>query len=189
MAAIFTNRSVCRQSRAAWRRRGSLYRRKPYTVSHHNSECRCHIFAGLRLRIPILLHELKLRSKGVSGMFRSVLLMLGMGICACAQGADDGLLRAQWSVSGHDFANSRSQPAEVRIGPANVQGFVTDDGAVVIHEVNPRFSGGLPLSLAAGADLVEEYLRAIMGASVRPERLVGRPGVLMLRHFCEVFEG
>ena len=75
------------------------------------------------------------------------------------------------------------------IGPANVQGFVTDDGAVVIHEVNPRFSGGLPLSLAAGADLVEEYLRAIMGAAVRPERLVGRPGVLMLRHFCEVFEG
>jgi hypothetical protein len=28
-----------------------------------------------------------------------------------------------------------------------------------------------------------------MGATVRPDRLVGRPGVLMLRHFCEVFEG
>ena len=75
------------------------------------------------------------------------------------------------------------------IGPANVQGFVTADGGVVVHEVNPRFSGGLPLSLAAGADLVEEYLRAIMGATVRPDRLVARPGVLMLRHFCEVFEG
>jgi carbamoyl-phosphate synthase large subunit len=75
------------------------------------------------------------------------------------------------------------------IGPANVQGFVCDDGAVVIHEVNPRFSGGLPLSLAAGADLVEEYLRSIMGATVRPERLVGRPGVTMLRYFSEVFEG
>ena len=43
-----------------------------------------------------------------------------MGICACAQGAEDELFRAQWRVSGHDFANSRSQPAEVRIGPANV---------------------------------------------------------------------
>jgi carbamoyl-phosphate synthase large subunit len=75
------------------------------------------------------------------------------------------------------------------IGPANVQGFVTGEGCVVIHEVNPRFSGGLPLSLAAGSDLVEEYLRAIMGATIRPERLVGRSGVLMLRHFCEVFEG
>jgi carbamoyl-phosphate synthase large subunit len=75
------------------------------------------------------------------------------------------------------------------VGPANVQGFVGEDGTVVIHEVNPRFSGGLPLSLAAGADLVEEYLRSIMGATVRPERLVGRPGVTMLRYFCEVFEG
>jgi carbamoyl-phosphate synthase large subunit len=75
------------------------------------------------------------------------------------------------------------------IGPANVQGFVCDDGAVVVHEVNPRFSGGLPLSLAAGADLVEEYVRSIMGATVRPERLVGRPGVTMLRYFSEVFEG
>jgi carbamoyl-phosphate synthase large subunit len=75
------------------------------------------------------------------------------------------------------------------IGPANVQGFVSEDGSVVVHEVNPRFSGGLPLSLAAGADLVEEYLRAVMGASVRPERLVARPGVKMLRYFSEVFEG
>jgi carbamoyl-phosphate synthase large subunit len=75
------------------------------------------------------------------------------------------------------------------IGPANVQGFVCDDGSVVVHEVNPRFSGGLPLSLASGAQLVEEYLRAVMGATVRPERLVSRPGVKMMRYFCEVFEG
>ncbi len=53
-------------------------------------------------------------------MFKSVLLILGIGICACARGAEDEWFRAQWRVSGHDFANSRSQPAEVRIGPANV---------------------------------------------------------------------
>ena len=75
------------------------------------------------------------------------------------------------------------------IGPANVQGFVCEDGAVVIHEVNPRFSGGLPLSLASGADLVEEYLRSVMGATVRPERLLGRGGVKMFRYFSEVIEG
>ena len=34
-------------------------------------------------------------------------------------------------------------------GPACVQGFRTDDGQLVFIEVNPRFSGGLPLSLAA----------------------------------------
>ncbi len=104
--------------------------------------------------------------------------------------------KAGISTKGETFENdevihlsSQVLKAVGLIGPANVQGFVTDDGCVVIHEVNPRFSGGLPLSLAAGADLVEEYLRAIMGATVRPDRLVGRPGVLMLRHFCEVFEG
>ncbi len=53
-------------------------------------------------------------------MFKSVLLILGLGICACAQGAEDERLQAQWLMSGHDFANSRSQPAEVRINPANV---------------------------------------------------------------------
>lgn len=74
-------------------------------------------------------------------------------------------------------------------GPANVQGFVSEDGRVVVHEVNPRFSGGLPLSLAAGADLVEEYLRSVMGLPVRAERLFARPGVTMMRYFCEVFEG
>jgi carbamoyl-phosphate synthase large subunit len=72
-------------------------------------------------------------------------------------------------------------------GPANVQGFVTDDGRVVIIEINPRFSGGLPLSLHAGADLVGEYLRAILGEPVRPERLVAQPGVVMRRYFEEVF--
>ena len=75
------------------------------------------------------------------------------------------------------------------VGPANVQGFVTEDGAVAVHEVNPRFSGGLPLTLAAGADVVEEYLRGVMGLPMRPERLVARPGVSMMRYFCEVFEG
>jgi carbamoyl-phosphate synthase large subunit len=72
-------------------------------------------------------------------------------------------------------------------GPANVQGFVSADGEVSVHEANPRFSGGLPLTLAAGADLVEEYLRGIMGRPMRADRLVARPGVRMLRYYAEVF--
>jgi carbamoyl-phosphate synthase large subunit len=75
------------------------------------------------------------------------------------------------------------------VGPANVQGFVAEDGAVLVHEVNPRFSGGLPLTVHAGADVVGEYLRAILGLPMRPERLVARPGVRMMRHHAEVFEG
>ena len=72
-------------------------------------------------------------------------------------------------------------------GPANVQGFRDEAGAVSFTEVNPRFSGGLPLALAAGADLVGEYLRGLAGRPVRPERLVARSGVTMLRHFAEVY--
>lgn len=75
------------------------------------------------------------------------------------------------------------------VGPANVQGFVADDGRVTFIEVNPRFSGGLPLALAAGSDLVGEYLRGVMGEPLRPDRLTFRPGVTMLRYFEEVFEG
>lgn len=74
-------------------------------------------------------------------------------------------------------------------GPANVQGFVSGRGQVAFVEVNPRFSGGLPLSLAAGCDLVGEYLRGIVGLPLRPDHLAFRPGVTMLRHFSEVFEG
>jgi carbamoyl-phosphate synthase large subunit len=75
-------------------------------------------------------------------------------------------------------------------GPANVQGFRrAADGAWFLVEVNPRFSGALPLSLAAGADLVGEYLRAILGFPIRRELLDYRSGVTMVRHFEEVFEG
>jgi carbamoyl-phosphate synthase large subunit len=73
-------------------------------------------------------------------------------------------------------------------GPANVQGFVGDDGAFSFTEANPRFSGGLPLSLAAGADLVGEYLRGVFGRPVRAERLAYRTDVTMLRYYEEIFE-
>lgn len=74
-------------------------------------------------------------------------------------------------------------------GPANVQGFVDADGRTSFTEVNPRFSGGLPLSLAAGADLLGEYVRGVRRLPVRPERLSYRTGVVMLRYFEEIFEG
>ena len=73
-------------------------------------------------------------------------------------------------------------------GPANVQGFVReDDGTFVFVEVNPRFSGGLPLSLAAGADLVGEYLRGILGEQPAPARLAYRAGTTMTRHLAEAY--
>ena len=73
-------------------------------------------------------------------------------------------------------------------GPACVQGFLSPDGSVTIIEINPRFSGGLPLTLASGADVVTAYLGGILNPG-RPLPAIGyAAGVRMLRYFSEVFE-
>jgi len=103
--------------------------------------------------------------------------------------------KAGISTKGETFAD----PSLVRLvtvlvselgleGPANIQGFVQPSGDVMFIEVNPRFSGALPLSLAAGADLVGEYLRGVEGLPVRPSRLRYRAGVRMTRYYEELFE-
>ncbi|MGY1615706.1 ATP-grasp domain-containing protein [Geodermatophilus sp. SYSU D00691] len=72
-------------------------------------------------------------------------------------------------------------------GPANVQGFVDDDGAVTVVEINPRFSGGLPLTLAAGADVVGTYLAGVRDPGAALPELSFRPGVRMSRYFAETY--
>jgi carbamoyl-phosphate synthase large subunit len=74
-------------------------------------------------------------------------------------------------------------------GPANVQGFVGDDGAVTVVEINPRFSGGLPLTLAAGADLVGTYLAGVREPGAELPHLWFTPGVRMSRYFAETYTG
>jgi polyvinyl alcohol dehydrogenase (cytochrome) len=53
-------------------------------------------------------------------MYKCVLVLLGLGLGVAAQGHDDNLSRAEWREAGHDFGNSRSQPAEFVITPRNV---------------------------------------------------------------------
>jgi carbamoyl-phosphate synthase large subunit len=77
-------------------------------------------------------------------------------------------------------------------GAINLQGFVDDEAdpgatdAVQLVEVNPRFSGGLALSLASGADLVGEFLRGTLGLPIRPERCRHEDGVTMTRYYEEI---
>jgi len=103
--------------------------------------------------------------------------------------------KAGISVVGESFANDVLVADTAALltalgltGPANVQGFVSDGGEITFTEVNPRFSGGLPLSLAAGADLVGQYVRAVRGQSIQSDLLTFRPGVRMLRFHEEIFE-
>ena len=72
-------------------------------------------------------------------------------------------------------------------GPVNVRGFMlSSNGLYCFTGVSPCFSGGLSLSLAAGADLVGEYMRGILDLPIRRERLVHAPGVTMERFYDEV---
>ena len=105
-------------------------------------------------------------------------------------------VKAGISTKGETFADERVLHGTAAVlaavglrGVACVQGFVTEADELVFIEANPRFSGGLPLSLAAGADLVGQYLRAAVGLPVLPESLAYRPGVRMSRYFSEVFTG
>jgi carbamoyl-phosphate synthase large subunit len=100
--------------------------------------------------------------------------------------------KAGISVKGRTFASAAvtdvvaaALAAVGLTGPANVQGFVADDGAATVMEINPRFSGGLPLTLAAGADVVSAYLAGVRGAPL--PNLSFRPGVAMSRYFAETY--
>jgi carbamoyl-phosphate synthase large subunit len=74
-------------------------------------------------------------------------------------------------------------------GPANVQGFVADDGSTTVVEINPRFSGGLPLTLAAGADVVSLYLRGVRDPAADLPFLWFTPGIRMSRYLAETYTG
>ena len=102
--------------------------------------------------------------------------------------------KAGISTKGETFADGAVDAVVARTvaavglrGVCNVQGFV-DGHQVTIVEVNPRFSGGLPLTLAAGADLVGAYVRGALGEPLSPVRLSYRPRVRMTRYLTEIFE-
>jgi carbamoyl-phosphate synthase large subunit len=55
---------------------------------------------------------------------------------------------------------------EIR-GPANLQIMWHNDTAT-IFEINPRFSGGIPLTIASGADFAAWLIEMCAGRRVRP---------------------
>jgi carbamoyl-phosphate synthase large subunit len=64
------------------------------------------------------------------------------------------------------LAISAAQALGIR-GPANVQ-MKVDGGSATIFEINPRFSGGIPLTIAAGADFPLWLIEMCRGRRVRP---------------------
>ncbi|ABW15631.1 protein of unknown function DUF201 [Parafrankia sp. EAN1pec] len=62
-------------------------------------------------------------------------------------------------------------------GVCCVQGFIDDGGRVVLTEANARLAGAFPVSEAAGADLLGQYLAALAGRPVDHGRLTYKAGV------------
>jgi len=73
-------------------------------------------------------------------------------------------------------------------GPANVQGMLRADGSFSIIEMNPRFSGTLALTTAAGINFASLLIDLVEGTPL-PD-LLGRhkDGVTMMRYWSEIFE-
>lgn len=53
------------------------------------------------------------------------------------------------------------------VGPINIQCIRQDDGKLVLIEINPRFSGGISLTLASGAEFSRWTLEMIEGENVK----------------------
>jgi len=74
-------------------------------------------------------------------------------------------------------------------GVITLQLFLTDDGKIKFIEINPRFGGGAPLSIKAGADFPKWILQELTGGkpNIRPDSF--KDNLVMLRYDSEVWLG
>jgi len=70
-------------------------------------------------------------------------------------------------------------------GVVTIQLFLTRHDEVKFIEINPRFGGGVPLSIEAGADFPKWILQETTGRALRTRRLAY--GLTMLRYDAEVW--
>ena len=71
-------------------------------------------------------------------------------------------------------------------GPANIQVKYHHDKPYVF-EVNPRFSGGIPLTLAAGVDFCELTIRMVLGEKLEPRLGEFEAGLVMMSYEDNIF--
>jgi carbamoyl-phosphate synthase large subunit len=104
-------------------------------------------------------------------------------------------IKAGVSVKGRTYRHPAIEAIARRVveasglrGPANVQGMLQPDGGFSIIEMNPRFSGTLALTTAAGVNFASLLIDLVEGSPL-PD-LLGRheDGLTMMRYWSEVFE-
>jgi len=78
---------------------------------------------------------------------------------------------------------------ELGAGPGviTLQLFVTQSGGIKFIEINPRFGGGVPLSIKAGANFPKWILQELVGREADIKYGVYKDGLVMLRYDDEVW--
>lgn len=71
-------------------------------------------------------------------------------------------------------------------GPINIQCRLRD-GWPYVFEINPRFSGGIPLTIASGANFPKMLITMALGATIAPQVGEFREGVWMTSYEASVF--
>ena len=71
-------------------------------------------------------------------------------------------------------------------GPITIQAFLTN-GQPTLSEINPRFGGGFPLTLAAGGDYPEWIMQMVAGKTVKPKIGNYTKNLYMTRYHEEIF--
>jgi carbamoyl-phosphate synthase large subunit len=66
-----------------------------------------------------------------------------------------------------------------------LQAFLTDEGPL-LSEINPRFGGGFPLTLAAGGDYPEWIMQMLEGRCVPPRLGDYEVDLYMTRYHAEL---
>lgn len=72
-------------------------------------------------------------------------------------------------------------------GVITLQLFLSDDNKVTFIEINPRFGGGAPLSIKAGANFPKWILQELSGQKPRFRPDAYKDNLIMLRYDSEVF--
>ena len=97
--------------------------------------------------------------------------------------SDKGVTRKNEEV----IAFARNIAEKLRIvGPANIQCKWDGEKASLI-EVNPRFSGGIPLTIASGADFASWLVQLAGGIQVRPQIGKFQDGLAMMSFEESIF--
>ena len=97
--------------------------------------------------------------------------------------SDKGITRKNKAVM--DFAENVAVRLQIA-GPANIQ-CKCDGNRVTLIEVNPRFSGGIPLTLASGADFPSWLLQMTAGIDMRSQVGKFQDGLAMMSFEESIF--